>query len=335
MSSVSAADSDAARTASTFDTGAARTGQHMGRVLNWEDHFVQRWCCFTRRRVWVIKSRRVSWIGTALNLYVLLNALRALHALSQFTADDYAISSLSQSASCVADRVVIVSAVNATHANASSTADAGSLFGVFAASVLELRDHVMHGAEGTSSQMDYTSVMAACQVQLNRAESPGLYSSKLAYWWLAHGFITLAASSDLLRWCGCSWTISDSLLAYRSPRIERLRFRPFYLMLIPFFHLSWLHARPVEVPCCIGTPHTAVVVDRIRLLAWLCLLAGYCLLNDSANNGYVLLRAPDSCRSAVALLRASRASADPLLEDEQETLYGDSGRRHAKPKAGV
>jgi hypothetical protein len=304
-------------------------------MLNWDDHFVQRWCCFTRQRIWVIKSRRVSWVGTALNLYVLLNALRALHALSPFTADEYAISSLSQSGSCVAERVVIVSVTNATQANATTTAEAGSFFGVFAASLLELHEHVMHRAEGTSAQMDYTSVMAACRVQLSRAESPGLRDSKLAYWWLAHGFIALAASSDLLRWCGCSRTISDSLLAYRSPRIERWRFRPFYLMLVPFFHLSWLHARPVEVPCCIGTPHTAVVVDRLRLLAWLCLLAGYCLLSDSANNGYVLLRAPDGFRSAVALLRAGRASADPHDDDEREALFGEAGRRNNKPKAGV
>jgi len=90
--------------------------------------------------------------------------------------------------------------------------------------------------------------MEGCQAQLNGAEHPALLRARRGYWWAVHGFVVVAAASDLLRWCGCGAALTDSFLAFRSPRLERWRLRPFYLMLVPFGHLAWLHSRSVEVP---------------------------------------------------------------------------------------
>ena len=45
--------------------------------LRCEDYFERRRSCFGG--CWVLRSRSVSWISTLLNLYLLLNAVRALH----------------------------------------------------------------------------------------------------------------------------------------------------------------------------------------------------------------------------------------------------------------
>jgi len=98
---------------------------------------------------------------------------------------------------------------------------------------------------------------------------------------------------------------------------------------------------PSQVPCCIGTPRWAVVAERVQLLAWLCLISGYCLLGDAANNGYLLLRAPDGQRSAVALLRAGRATADPRRDEEAEEaadhvpLIREGVQQRHRPRADV
>jgi len=128
--------------------------------LNWDDHLVQRRCLFTRQPVWAVRSRKVSWLATSLNLYLALNALRSLHAVQPFSAEHYAVSSLSPSAACVERRGA--PAASPANANATSTnsSSAGSsvdyLFGALAASVRELRNHVIHEAESSSSQLDYT-----------------------------------------------------------------------------------------------------------------------------------------------------------------------------------
>ena len=66
-----------------------------------------------------------------------------------------------------------------------------------------------------------------------------------------------------------------------------------------------------------GTPTLAALADRARTLAFLLFVTGYCLLGDSHNHGYLLLRLADEERSALVLLRAHL--------EKQQTGGADAG----------
>ena len=53
--------------------------------------------------------------------------------------------------------------------------------------------------------------------------------------------------------------MSDLLLGFYSRRWERLRLKPFALLLLPWLHLSMMYTRPLAVACCIGTPRFSSV----------------------------------------------------------------------------
>ena len=71
-------------------------------LLRCDEHFERRRSCFGT--VWVVKNRKVSWLATFFNLYMLLNAVRALHSFTPLSVDDYAITSLGTSDSCIRSR---------------------------------------------------------------------------------------------------------------------------------------------------------------------------------------------------------------------------------------
>ena len=67
------------------------------------------------------------------------------------------------------------------------------------------------------------------------------------------------------------------------------------------------------------------MLERARTLAFLLFLTGFCLLGDSHNHGYLLLRVPDEERAAQVLLRAPPArrpvgGTSPPAERETDNL---------------
>ena len=79
------------------------------------------------------------------------------------------------------------------------------------------------------------------------------------------------------------------------------------------------------------------MLERARTLAFLLFLTGFCLLGDSHNHGYLLLRVPDEERAAQVLLRAHLArrpagGTSPPAEHETDNLLG---RLEIRPQARV
>ena len=72
------------------------------------------------------------------------------------------------------------------------------------------------------------------------------------------------------------------------------------------------------MPCCVATPLLSVALDRIRTLGFLLFVSGFCLIGDSHNHGYVLLRIPNARRSALSLLRGRLP--EPARHDVVELL---------------
>lgn len=67
------------------------------------------------------------------------------------------------------------------------------------------------------------------------------------------------------------------------------------------------------------------MLERARTLAFLLFLTGFCLLGDSHNHGYLLLRVSDEARAAQVLLRADLARrhtsrTNPPAERETDNL---------------
>jgi len=163
--------------------------------------------------------------------------------------------------------------------------------------------------------------MAKCTAQLAAAgELPNLQHARALYWYVAHSVIGCAILVDAARLCGCSClsALEQLLLGFHSRRWERFRTKPFFLLLVPLVHLSLLYTRPLEVECCIGTPKWDMVLERVRRLAFLLFVSGFCIFGDSHNHGYCLLRLPDSRRSAIGLLRPSLPTPPPKGKPAEE-----------------
>ena len=301
-----------------------------GLTLRAEQHFARRRLC--GGTVWVIQSRRVSWIATVLNLYLLVNAVRALHRFTPLQVDDYKITSLGNKEACAprppssSKNVNVTSAVEAVLTSSSSEffARAGVALQTGAAAALR---SLKHDIDRTVTEVrheddDLASIMRTCRQQLTRAAgvATGLQRAKAAYFDAAYAFVAVALALDCLRWCGCCSALVDTLLGFRSPRIERFRLAYIGLMLGPFAHLSWLLACPLRLPCCIGEPKAQSVLERVGVLGWLAILVSYCLFADAHNHGYFLLRARDhgSCR----LLRPTLGIAAAV--DEKDKSAGSA-----------
>jgi hypothetical protein len=299
--------------ASTPTTPAAQKQQLK---LNTDDYFVHKriWCLGFS--VWAVKSRSISWLATALNLYLLLNAVRALHAFNPLGTDEYAITELASADACLRSRKLQEAAAAAAIQNvtAPSPPQADSMLlrvgGMLASGLREAAEtltHEVHDAKKAVFADDLASIMRNCRNELSQAAPPGLAEAKLFYFSFAYGLVAAALVLDLLRLCGCCASITDAILGYRSARAERFRLLPQLCMIVPFLHLTWLLSRPLELPCCIGTPKIGCVGDRVRVLAWLSLLVSYCLFSDAHNHGFFLLRSTEA--SACRLLRPSLSHA--------------------------
>lgn len=301
---------------------------HKALSLRCEDYFVHKRTCLGFS-VYAVKSRSIAWIASLINLYLLLNAVRALHAFTPLGLDDYAITELASADACLRSRKLEEQSQHAAAAAAAAATSQASgqgamppngnasapLSGLFARMTGELATGLREAAETfthevhdavkttvkTSFADDLAAVMRTCRNQLAAAEPPGLLEAKAAYWWLAYVMIVSALVLDLLRWCGCCAGVTDAILGFRSGRMERFRLLPQVSMLLPFAHLTWLLSRPIDLPCCSGTPKYASVMDRVRVLAWLSLLVSYCLFSDAHNHGFFLLRSTEA--SACRLLR--------------------------------
>ena len=77
----------------------APCGPHL--TLRADDHYVCRWNPLLRRHLYAVKHRRVAWLATMLNLYVLVSAVKMIESFQPLHVDDYAISELG-GAQCVA-----------------------------------------------------------------------------------------------------------------------------------------------------------------------------------------------------------------------------------------
>ena len=296
-------------------------------TLRVEDHFVRRRTAFGYS-VWAVRSRGIVWLASCINLYLLLNAVRALNNFEPLGLEDYAITDLASAAACLQSRALPPAAPppsphSMLGSNASSLIESalGTALGAIKSKFDAVSDEIHEVAKKNRAD-DLADLMRTCRAQLALAEPPGLAEAKLNYWYAAYGCIAAALALDTLRWCGCCSGVTDAVLGYRSRRMERFRLLPQLAMLMPFVHLCWLLSRPIELPCCEGTPKIARVMDKVRWLAWLSLLVTYCLFADSHNHGYFLLRSPSA--SACRLLRptlggvASASSGRPAAAEADE-----------------
>lgn len=300
---------------------------HKALTLRCDDYFVHKRTCLGS--VYAVRSRNIAWIATLINLYLLLNAVRALHAFTPLGLDDYAITELASADACSSFRKLeeqrqhnAAPGHGTTPPSGNASAPFSGLFarvtGDLATGLREAAEtftHEMHDAVKTTVKTsfadDLAAVMRTCRNQLAVAEPPGLLDAKAAYWWVAYVLIVSALVLDMLRWCGCCASVTDGILGFRSGRMERFRLLPQVSMLLPFAHLTWLLSQPVELPCCSGTPKLPSVMDRVRVLAWLSLLVSYCLFSDAHNHGFFLLRSNDAsaCRLLRPCLNAKSAAA--------------------------
>lgn len=227
----------------------------------------------------MIRTRRISWLASFLNLYLLLNGVRALHAFQPLGIEDYAITDLA-SATCLQSLPQLQS--NASTGDSKPHSLIETAIGTLRETLAEVTQDIREVAKKSRAD-DLATIMRTCRSQLAEAQPEGLSEAKLLYWHAAYGFICVALCLDVLRWCGCCSMITDAILGFRSPRMERFRLLPQLAMLLPFGHVSWLLSSPIELPCCEGTPKMACVLDRVRVLAWLSILVTYCLFADAHN----------------------------------------------------
>lgn len=258
----------------------------------------------------MIKSRRISWLTSMLNLYLLYNAVRALQKFTPLGIDDYAITELASAEECLRSLKLEEAAVHTPAGHAlTNTSEPHSLFervtGKLAKELRDVTETFTHEVAANVKKArfadDLASIMRTCRSQLAATEPPGLTDAKAFYWMVSYCLIGAALCFDVCRWCGCGCFINDLILGFRSTRWERFRLLPQLIMLVPFAHLTWLLSRPLTLPCCEGTPKPANVLDRVRVLAWLCTIVTYCLFADAHNHGFFLLRSPAA--SACRLLR--------------------------------
>ena len=300
-------------------------------VLRGEDYFVRKRTFLGT--VWSIRSRSISWLASILNLYLLVNAIRALHAFTPLGVDDYAITELASAEACLASLKsreevhseaalpMIPTGAAGSNATSSLAGFANRALGQLATGLRDAANQLTHEVHEVTKQAhthqdDLASIMRTCRNQLASSEPEGLTDVKLGYWYLAYAIIAIALFLDLLRWCGCGCSITDAILGFRSERVERFRLLPQLIMLLPFAHLTWLLSKPIPLPCCEGTPKLSCVMDRVRVLAWLSLLVSYCLFADAHNHGYFLLRSTEA--SACRLLRPSLGKASASAANSPE-----------------
>ena len=255
--------------------------------------------------MWVIRSRKVTWPATLINLYLLLNAVRALHKFTPLQMDDYAITSLASAEQCVLSRALPPAAPPANATASSNLIDLA--LGTIKTGLHALQQDITSARQAHRAD-DLASIMRECRGQLSQAAgfATGLQQAQVVYFQVAYAFISLVICLDCLRYCGCWSSLVDILLGFRSERVERFRLAYLCLMVVPFLHLSWLLSRPIPLPCCEGTPKIERVWERVCVLAWLCLLVSYCLFSDAHNNGFFLLRSRDA--GACRLLRPNLGS---------------------------
>ena len=261
--------------------------------------------------------------ATLLNLYLLLNAVRALNRFAPLHVDDFAITSLANSTACLrnsrsppppppppfgangtaAPKTFMDALLGAKDLGAVQKLAVDTLQTGLHSISADIKTSVAEAAPQRAD--DLASIYRECRSTLTQAAgvATGLERAKSIYWRAAYTFVLLALVLDCLRWCGCCSCIVDGLLGFRSQRLERLRLAYLWAMLGPFAHLSWLLCRPIELPCCVGSPKPESVFDRVGVLAWLCILVSYSLFSDAHNHGFFMLRCKEAgpCR----LLRAN------------------------------
>lgn len=265
-------------------------------TLRADDQFVCRWSPLMRAHVYVVKQRKVAWLATLLNLYVLISAVRMIESFQPLHVDDYAISELG-GPHCKDE-----AAVSPPAPAASGLTSLLHSVGVTAGAVNKL-------------QLNMASQMERCHAALEaRGEKEELRHARVAYWYLFYFCAGVALLVDLARLCGLSSGLGDLFLGYWSPRAEARRFRPMLLALVPLCHLAYFYTAAFRVPCCTATPKLAVALSRVQVLAFLLFISCYCLLADAHNHGYFLLRIADGPRSANRLLRDMLDVPPPRLE---------------------
>ena len=57
---------------------AAPCGPHL--TLRADEHYNCRWAPLLRGHVWAVKHRKIAWLATLLNLYVLLSAIKMIES---------------------------------------------------------------------------------------------------------------------------------------------------------------------------------------------------------------------------------------------------------------
>lgn len=183
---------------------------------------------------------------------------------------------------------------------------------------LDLSSHHI-STDSCAEPTDHGSCRRAINARYGAAvEDPLLQRTGRFYFYAAHVTVTVWLLLDLWRYIGRDCAVLDYLLGFHSAARERTRLRAFLLLLVPYAHLLALYCLPVRAgACCVGTPTLAALTDRARTLAFLLFVTGYCLLGDSHNHGYLLLRLAEEERSALVLLRAHL--------EKQQTGGADAG----------
>jgi len=132
-----------------------------------------------------------------------------------------------------------------------------------------------------------------------------LFLSRQAYWYLAYTMIALAVVLDLGRYFSLKSLshLTNAILGMSTAKRERIRGKASLLLLVPLIQVMFMYTRTLHVPCCDATPLLSTIIERGYRLGFLLLVSCYCLVWDSHNNGYFLLRVPEATRCAVRLLR--------------------------------
>lgn len=266
------------------------------KILRCEDHYCSRWNALSRRHVWSVKHERpLACLGTLFTLGALHSALRMINSFEPLGVDDYAVELHDGRDDC--------------HAPATTPPSShGGPIDMLLRNALS-RTRLPH------AQRDAAALIATCHTQLyEHGEPEALRVAREWYWYAAHALIILAIAFDILRYSGLSVGVGDLLLGFHSPQREARRMRPYWLVLVPLLHLSYLYTRPIDVPCCVATPRLDGTIERLRTLVFLTLVSTYFLLGDAHNHGYFLLRIPGPARDANALLRPALTTPPPRLE---------------------
>lgn len=176
-----------------------------------------------------------------------------------------------------------------------------------------------------------SDLQATCERQVSEAHfgkrehAEQIERTGAFYYYAAHATVAGWLALDLARWSGLSSSVLDLVFGFHSAARERARQRFFGLLLLPFSHLLVLYCLPLSAGCCHASPRVGAVFECARALAFLLFVTGFCLLGDSHNHGYLLLRLPDAERSALVLLRAHLerlpgSGTSPPAERETDTL---------------